>query len=289
MTRINRSIPSEKNRSLRFFFIMMTLFAALVIAGGAALYTVLAPEGKFERELEQYARERIVKVTAKDIGLEGSGFIISPDGLILTNLHLLSTVGFDHGKPYDIFTQQLTVTMPDGEILKPGVVAGAGFKLDPRNKAYDCILLKVNKSGLPCFTFGDSQPLLENVVVYFAGYLFNTDEPVMGKGKISDIFDVPRRGFRVSVAQVNNVQSGGFSGGPIFDLNRHVLGIMSMMDVSSITEIRAIDLDAENPEIAITKKRSRIFGDMISQRTDVGYAILCDPVVAYLKSVEAVR
>ncbi|MFC1557625.1 serine protease [candidate division KSB1 bacterium] len=265
------------------------LFSVLAIGLNGGYLNCTSTLSGIDSEFVDYVYKRVVKVIAADIGSVGSGFIISPNGLILTNFHLLSAPAEKDGQLISLFTQQLLVRMPDGEMVRPSVVAGPGFKTDSRNEAYDFILLKVDRTDLPYISFGDSRKLQEGDYLRFSGYLYESEQLEVGDGEISDIFSAPNMGFQVGVAQVNNIDNGGLSGGPVLDNDLNVVGLMSMRDFSSIIEVETMDLDSENPAVSIVKKRSGTFGDMISQRTDVGYMILIEPVRQYLKELGAIQ
>lgn len=289
MSKSNKKKQKKETKSNNKIIIAAIAVIILVIAGGTAIYKSMDSVMVSDENRIDYITQRVVKVMAEDIGVVGSGFIISPNGLILTNIHLLSTLGFDNGRQVAIFSQKLKVLMPNGETLSPSVVAEKGFKLDNRSNAYDFVILRVDRQDLPYFTFGESRYIEENESVFFSGYMLDGETSLVGGGKVSDIFSIMNSGFRTPMAQINNINNGGFSGGPVLNKDNKVVGIMSLLDIATYTEIKAIEEKDEGTEITLQKSRKSIFGDMISKRVDIGYAIFTDPIVEYLREIGAVQ
>lgn len=242
-----------------------------------------------DERISGFLQQRLVKIIAEDIGLQGTGIVISPTGLILTNYHLLMTPAMQDGKLVKYISQQIMVRMPGGEILRPSVVAEAGFRIDPRSDAYDVILLKVPGTDLPYMEFESSTGLREEDELLFAGYLLNTNQIEIGSGRVTDLFSISSGGFNSPVAQVTNIDNGGLSGGPVFNRDLKAVGIMSMIDFAAVTEIQKSGENAEEEQFELRRSRQDYFGDMISQRSDVGFAYLSDPIIQYLKDLKAIK
>lgn len=140
----------------------------------------------------------------------GSGFIISSDGYILTNHHVID--GAD----------QIVVRLSDRRELDAKVVG--------TDAEYDIALLKVNASGLPTVTIGDSNKLKPGQWVVAIGSPFNFDHSVT-HGIVSYV----GRGFgRADQQYVPFIQTDvpinrGNSGGPLFNLDGQVVGINSQI------------------------------------------------------------
>jgi len=274
--------------------ISIVVIGILIILGIIAIYNIFTqerPSGEdvVDKNFAENLRSRVVKVIAEDIGISGSGCIISPNGLILTNFHLISAIAEQGGEPVSYFSQQLKVQLSTGETVRPSVVAQAGFKVDPRNEAFDMILLKIAKENLPYLEFGDSRNIEESDLVYFGGYMLDGTQFEVGSGEVSDQFSVLSMGFNVPIMQVNNIDNGGLSGGPVVDENMRILGIMNMIDAASVMQIEKTENEDGSTSISFQKNRPDIFGNMISQRTDIGYAFLVEPIYKYLKDIQAVR
>lgn len=135
----------------------------------------------------------------------GSGFIISADGHIVTNNHVI-----DHAT-------KITVTLDDGTEL-PATLIGT----DPKN---DIAVLKVDaKSNLPTVTWGNSDALRLGDPVLAIGDPFGigttvTAGIVSARGR--DLHSGPYDDFIQVDAAINH----GNSGGPLVDASGKVVGI----------------------------------------------------------------
>lgn len=141
----------------------------------------------------------------------GSGFIISRDGYILTNNHVV-----DHA-------DEVTVRLQDRRTLTAKVVG-----TDPK---YDIALLKVNDGdNLPTVSIGDSRTLKPGQWVLAIGSPFGFDYTVT-QGIVSAIgrnlgsSDQPYTSFIQTDVPINR----GNSGGPLFNLQGQVVGINSQI------------------------------------------------------------
>ncbi|MGE5167048.1 MAG: DegQ family serine endoprotease, partial [Deltaproteobacteria bacterium] len=140
----------------------------------------------------------------------GSGFIISSDGYVLTNNHVVD--GAD----------QVTVRLSDRRELDAKVI---GTDVDS-----DVALLKVAASGLPTVAIGDSSKLRPGQWVVAIGSPFNFDHSVT-HGIVSYV----GRGFGgadqqyVPFIQTDVPINRGNSGGPLFNMDGQVVGINSQI------------------------------------------------------------
>jgi serine protease Do len=137
----------------------------------------------------------------------GSGFIIDPDGYIVTNNHVVNGAS------------KITVTLTDGTTY-PATVKGR----DPKT---DLALLKIDaKTPLPYVAFGDSDKAREGDWVIAVGNPYGLGGTVTA-GIISahgrNINEGPYDNFLQIDAPINP----GNSGGPLFDQSGHVIGIDS--------------------------------------------------------------
>ena len=135
----------------------------------------------------------------------GSGFIIDPSGLIVTNNHVIANA------------EEVSVTLSDNTTLEAHVVG-----CDPVS---DLALLKVDaKTPLPAAQWGDSTKTRVGDWVLAIGNPFGLGGTVTS-GIISatarDIHAGPYDDFLQTDASINR----GNSGGPMFDLNGDVIGI----------------------------------------------------------------
>jgi serine protease Do len=141
----------------------------------------------------------------------GSGFIISSDGYILTNTHVVDDA------------DQVTVRLQDRRTLTAKVIGS-----DPQ---YDIALLKVDAGGsLPSVSIGDSRSLKPGQWVLAIGSPFGFDYTVT-QGIVSAVGrnlgsqDQPYTSFIQTDVPINR----GNSGGPLFDLQGRVVGVNSQI------------------------------------------------------------
>jgi len=135
----------------------------------------------------------------------GSGFIIDPSGLIVTNNHVID--GAD----------EITVTLPDNTTLKATLVG--------RDERVDVALLQVkSEKPLPAVPFADSSGARVGDWVLAIGNPFGLGGTVTA-GIVSalqrDIRSGPYDDFIQTDASINQ----GNSGGPLFNMNGEVIGI----------------------------------------------------------------
>ncbi len=141
---------------------------------------------------------------------QGSGFIISEDGFVLTNHHVVA--GAD----------DIVVRLTDRRELKARLVGS-----DPLS---DVALLKVEASGLPTLALGDSRNLKPGQWVLAIGSPFGYDHSVTA-GVVSG---VGRRSMDPSQQYVPFIQTDaainrGNSGGPLLNTRGEVVGINSQI------------------------------------------------------------
>lgn len=139
----------------------------------------------------------------------GSGFILSSDGYILTNNHVVDDA------------DKVTVRLQDRRVLTAKVVG--------TDKTYDIALLKVDASGLPAVSLGDSKSLKPGQWVLAIGSPFGFDYTVT-QGIVSAVgrslgSDQPYTAFIQTDVPINK----GNSGGPLFNLAGQVVGINSQI------------------------------------------------------------
>jgi len=142
----------------------------------------------------------------------GSGVIVSDDGYILTNNHVVADA------------EQLRVRLSDGRELDCVVVG-----TDP---ATDLAVLKVDQTGLPALTFADSDTLEVGEWVVAIGSPFGFDSSVTAgivsaKGRSGVVNARSRDGLYEEFIQTDAAINPGNSGGPLLNLDGQVVGINS--------------------------------------------------------------
>jgi len=138
----------------------------------------------------------------------GSGFIISADGYVLTNAHVVAD------------TEEVTVTLSDRRELPA--------KLIGTDENTDLALLKVNADQLPTLKLGDSDQLQVGEWVFAIGAPFGFQHSAT-QGVISALSRSLPDGTYVPFIQTDVAVNPGNSGGPLFDLDGNVIGINSQI------------------------------------------------------------
>ncbi len=138
----------------------------------------------------------------------GSGFIISSDGYVLTNNHVVS--GAD----------EVMVRMYDRRQMIAEVIG-----TDPRS---DVALLKIDATGLPVASIGQSDPLQVGEWVLAIGSPFGFDFSVTAGIVSAKGRALPNENY-VPFIQTDVAINPGNSGGPLFNLRGEVIGVNSQI------------------------------------------------------------
>lgn len=178
-----------------------------VIAGSAVSAEGMTPGQVYAQNVNSVVS--IVSESTSNYGTSrssGSGFILTEDGYIVSNYHVVSGA------------QKLTVTMADGEEYDAKLI---GY--DDRN---DVSLLKVEAQGLRCVTIGSSDQLKIGDPVVAIGNPLGTLTLSQSVGYISGKDrDVTTDGTVINMLQLDASINSGNSGGPLFNMQGQVVGI----------------------------------------------------------------
>jgi len=192
---------------------------------------VLEPEEAEEgelllQELYQNCAQSVVGIsgyTGLDIAYSwGSGVIISPDGLIVTNTHVIN--GCDRA----------TVTLYDDSEFEAKLVGADAIS--------DIAVLKIDAEGLPTARFGQSESLMVGEHVAAIGNpLGESFRMTMTDGIISAIErGINYNGRTLTLLQTNTALNEGNSGGALFNMDGQLVGITNMKMMSSGANIEGI-------------------------------------------------
>ena len=176
----------------------------------------------------------------------GSGFIVSSDGLVVTNKHVVD----DEDAVY-------TVVLSDGKKYSATVIA--------KDLTMDVALLKIESKDLPTLELGNSDNLKIGQTVLAIGYALAEYGNTVTKGVISGI------GRRVEAGdgrgstevleqaiQTDAAINPGNSGGPLLDLSGKVIGINTAVSQEGQSLGFAIPINSLKKTIEGVKKDGRI-------------------------------
>jgi serine protease Do len=143
----------------------------------------------------------------------GSGFIVSSDGYVLTNAHVVADAS------------DVVVSLTDRREF-PAKVIGA-------DKGSDVALIKINATGLPTVKFGDPAKLKPGQWAIAIGSPFGFESSVTAGVISATDRQVPDDGSGVqsyvTFIQTDAAVNPGNSGGPLFNIDGQVIGINSQI------------------------------------------------------------
>jgi serine protease Do len=138
----------------------------------------------------------------------GSGFVVSADGYILTNAHVVEQA------------DEITVKFNDKREFKAKVIGS--------DRRTDVALIKIDASGLQAVKFGDPNRLKVGEWVVAIGSPFGFENSVTAGIISAKGRSLPQENF-VPFIQTDVAINPGNSGGPLFNLNGEVIGINSQI------------------------------------------------------------
>ena len=144
----------------------------------------------------------------------GSGFIVSKDGYVLTNAHVVA------GENADATLSEVTVTLIDKREFKATVVG-----IDRRT---DVALLKIDAKDLPAVKIGNAEQARVGEWVVAMGSPFGFDSTVTAGIISAKARRLPDETY-VPFIQTDVAINPGNSGGPLFNLAGEVIGINSQI------------------------------------------------------------
>lgn len=146
----------------------------------------------------------------------GSGYIISPDGYIVTNDHVAGNAS------------KITVTLTDERTFDAEIVG--------TDNASDICLLKIDGDNLPFVALGNSDDIIIGEWVIALGNPFGlfelNDKPTVTVGVISAIgmnLDAINNRYYLNMIQTDAAINGGNSGGPLVNSLGEVIGMNTII------------------------------------------------------------
>ncbi|MGH8636419.1 MAG: DegQ family serine endoprotease [Burkholderiales bacterium] len=138
----------------------------------------------------------------------GSGFIITADGYVLTNAHVVESA------------DEITVKLNDKREFKAKVIGS--------DRKTDIALLKIDATGLPAVRIGDPDKLRVGEWVIAIGSPFGFESTVTAGIVSAKGRSLPQENF-VPFIQTDVAVNPGNSGGPLFNLRGEVVGVNSQI------------------------------------------------------------
>jgi len=148
---------------------------------------------------------------------EGTGFIVNPNGVIITNYHILVNIN------------SIEIRLANEEKLKFEGILGV-------DRQRDIAVLKVNGNNLPSLKIGDSRTLKKNNFIEAFGYSLIKDTRNGSKSGYHQHELLREGGYIFTIKPIfdhscdmiysTNQINVGFSGGPVIDVNGDVTGIV---------------------------------------------------------------
>ncbi|MEG9438886.1 trypsin-like peptidase domain-containing protein [Edaphobacter sp. HDX4] len=194
---------------------------------GSFHLTEAAAQPAFDTEEQQNiavykkAISSVVNITSTEVAFDffygpvpqqgqGSGFVLTKDGLILTNNHVIGNA------------QRLEVMLSDKHKYKAKVLAV--------DKNHDLALIKIEAPNLTPVTLSDSRNLMVGQRVYAIGNPFGLNG-TMTRGIISAIRSIrgPQGNPIEDAIQTDAAVNPGNSGGPLLNSKGEVIGITTMI------------------------------------------------------------
>jgi regulator of sirC expression with transglutaminase-like and TPR domain len=172
------------------------------------------PADKSTQQIVAQVRDSIVVITqtgrdGKRAGL-GTGFVISPDGLIATNLHVIGEA------------RPISVEMADG-------TRHAVTSIHATERTNDLAIIRIDATELPALELGDSDTIAQGQAVVAVGNPHGLSHSV-----VAGVVSGTRVIDHTPMLQLAIPVESGNSGGPVLDMHGRVQGIMTLK--SAVTE-----------------------------------------------------
>jgi trypsin-like peptidase len=185
---------------------LATILVGFAILGCDPASSQTAPSVTSAADLYKMASPSVVLIEIYDLKGEvsrnGSGFLVSAEGAILTNYHVVA------------HTKQATVRLANKDAYDTVEV----LEIDKRK---DIALIKIKAFGLPFLKLGRSQDVEVGETVYSLSNPLGVFRNTLSQGIVSGI----RPGDGYKYFQISAPISHGSSGGPIFNSKGEVIGI----------------------------------------------------------------
>ncbi|USN53252.1 MAG: trypsin-like peptidase domain-containing protein [Candidatus Nomurabacteria bacterium] len=176
----------------------------------------------------------------------GTGFIVSSDGLILTNKHVV-----------DLETIDYSVVLNDGTRVDAQVLA--------RDPSLDLAILKIDKTGLPAVKLGDSESVQIGETVIAIGNALGRFQNTVTKGIVSGLSRTIEAGDGSGQTEVieDTIQTdaainSGNSGGPLLNISGEVIGVNTAVSTEGQSLGFAIPINAAKQDVQSVQEKGKI-------------------------------
>ncbi|MDZ7726282.1 MAG: trypsin-like peptidase domain-containing protein [Candidatus Campbellbacteria bacterium] len=184
----------------------------------------------------------------------GSGFFVSPDGMVITNRHVVENDSLNY-----------SVVTNEGEKLEASVVA--------TDSVYDVAVLDVEISDAPYLEFGSSENLELGQSVIAIGNALSEFSNSITSGIVSGLSrsivagsQTGRSELLENVIQTDASINPGNSGGPLLDLKGNVIGVNVAMARGSENIGFAVPSDVVSPIVDSVKEHGEIIRPFLGVR-----------------------
>jgi serine protease Do len=165
-----------------------------------------------DNPLSQFFGGRPMPKGRETMHTQGSGFLVSPDGVVLTNAHVVDGA------------KVVTVKLSDHREFKAKVLGA--------DTSSDIAVLKIEAHNLPTVQLGNSDQLAVGDYVLAIGEPFGLEETATAGIISATARSLPGDGY-VPFIQTDAAVNPGNSGGPLFDSNGRVVGINAQIYTNS--------------------------------------------------------
>ena len=210
------------------------------------------------QELYDQCSKSIVAIKGDQDGVDGyywgSGIILSKDGLILTNTHVIENC------------DTASVTLFDNSSYDAALVGA--------DSTSDIAVLRIEATGLTPASFGDSAELaIGDKVAAIGNPLGETFRMTLTDGIISAIDrGISYNGHSMTLLQTNTAINEGNSGGALFNMYGQVIGVTNMKMMSSYSSIEGIGFAIPSSTIAAVADSLMQYGE-VRGRTAIGITV----------------
>ena len=185
----------------------------------------------------------------------GTGIIMSEDGYILTNQHIIAG------------TDKAVIILPD-DTEYPALLVGEDAQMD-------LAVLTIDADGLHPAGFGDSRELsVGDSVVAIGNPLTDSLSGTMTNGIISAIDrSVSLNNHPMTLLQTNAALNEGNSGGPLFNMYGQVIGITNLKMANPYSEVSVEGLGFAIPSLTVKAVTDQLIASGVYVRPGIGITV----------------